>query len=403
MNNNKITLIILFIAILYLQGCKQKDAPIKTIGIEDKISKILPFEIDKKIYFNKFDSVFQKDRIIKLETNSKSFLVEPGKIEYFNNKIYIIDTFSDYSVTCFDTNGKFKFQLKNIGKGPGEYISFEDANINKCTGDIELLAEGRHLMLYDSLGNFKQKIQLPYYADNFCSVKGIRFFYKNFTIEHKNEIESFRLYSMDLEGTIKKYFKFKSNGYGLSLFEQGRFSRYNDNEYRFIEHYNDTVYRVSSKGIEALYKVNFIGYENNKPKDFLTNREKYPDQGKSAKEMSIPFLYSFYESDKFITGYYRKYVGDIPGIFYYIFDKEKNTLLQNQNNINYGLLNVSHYCFYPEFYINNHPISIISPTQISQFIITQANSDFKKKIKSFFEFDDNINNNPYIIQYKSLN
>lgn len=402
MNNSTITLTFILIAILYLQGCKQRDTTIKTFTIEDKVTQNLPFEIDKKIFLNNFDSIFQKDRIIKLETNSKSLILESKKIEYHNNKIYIIDSYSEYSVTCFDENGKFKFKLKKIGKGPDEYISFEDANINKHTGDIELLVKRRHLMLYDSLGNFKQRIKLPYFADKFCSIKGIRFFYRNYIIENKNEIESFRLYSMDLVGNIKKYLKFESNGYGVGITGHDNFSRYSDNEYRFIERYNDTIYNINSKGIEALYKINFIGYENNKPNDFLTNGEKYPNREKSAKKLSIPFLFSFYEFDNFIVGYYRKYINDIPGIFCYIFDKEKNTLLQNQNDINYNILNVSRNTFCPGFNIDNNPITIISPNEIAQIIAYQTNPDYKKKIKSFFEFDDNINDNPYIIQYKSL-
>ncbi len=402
MNHNTISLTLIVIAIVCLQSCKQRNAPVKTVTIEDKVTRHLPFEIDKKIVLKNFDSIFQKDRIIKLETNSESFIVATKKIEYHNKKIYLIDSYDEYSVTCFDVNGKFKFKLKNIGKGPGEYVSFLDANINKYTGDIELLVRGRILMLYDSLGIFKEGIKLPYYADQFCSLKGIRFFYKNYTIENENEVESFRLYSMDKEGNIQKYLKFKSNGLGFGTIRHNNFSRYGEHEYRFIERYNDTIYSINSKGIEALYKVDFPGYENNKPNDFLTNREKYPDSHKSAKKLSIPFLFSYYEFDNFIVGYYRKFIGDIPGIFCYVFDKENNKLLQNQNFINYSSLDVSRNTFCPEFQINNNPITIFSPDDIARMIAEQNNPDYKKKIKSFFEYDENVSDNPYILQYKSF-
>lgn len=397
-----ITSTFLLLLMVCTHGCIQKNAQVETTIIEDNVKMKLAFEIDEKRFLNNFDLIFQKARIIKLETNSESLIYEPQKIEYNNNKIYIIDSYSEYSVTCFDENGKFKFKLKKLGRGPEEYISFYDANINKYTGDIELLVKGKQIMVYDSIGSYKQTIRLPYFADKFCSLKGVRFFYKNYTIENLNQDESFRLYSMDSVGNIEKYLKFKADGYGVKTTGHYNFSRYNDNEYRFIERYNDTIYSISAKGIEAICNVNFSGYENNKPTDFLSNVDKYPDREKSAKEMSIPFLLSYYELDNFIVGYYRKFIHGIPGIFCYIFDKEKNIILQNSNYISYNKLNVVGNYFCPKFTINNKPCAIIHSYEIDKLIEHQTNPEYKKKIKSFFEYDGEVFNNPYIIEYKSL-
>lgn len=400
MNNIAIRISSLLLIFLCMYGCMLKKSELKTTIIKNNIKKSLPFEIDKKRSLNNFDSIFQTARVIKLETNRESLICDFKKIEYNNNKIYVIDSYSEYSVTCFDDNGKFRFKLKNLGRGPGEYISFGDANINKSTGDIELLVKGRQIMVYDSIGVYKQTIKLPYFANKFCCFEGIRFFYKNYTIENEDEYESFRLYSLDTNGTIEKYLKFKANRQGVKIIGHDNFSRFSENEYRFIERYNDTIYSISTKGIEAICNVNFPGYENNKPDDFLSNIEKYSDREKSARKLSIPFLFSYSEFGNFIVGYYRKFIHDIPGIFYYIFDKEKNTIVHNINYISYGELDVSGDYFYPEFIMNNNPCAVIQPYEIYRMIERQTNSTSKEKIKSFFNYDGEVATNPYIVVYK---
>ncbi len=401
---------VFIVTLLYIQGCKPDEPPIKTISIKNKVKKNLPFNINinkdpyKSVYFNNFDSIFQKDKIIKLETNSESLINEITKIEYHNNKIYIFDSYGDKSVICFDENGKFKFKLKKVGRGPGEYVDFVDANINKNTGDIEILPlNGKNLLLYDSLGNFKQSIKLPIYAGRFCSLKGIRFFYKDYTIEHYKQKESFRLYSIDSNGMIKKYLKFKSNATGVRTIGHDNFTRYNDNEYRFTELYNDTIYRITPEGIEALYKIDFIGYENIKPKDFLMDREKYQDNREAiVKKLRFPYLSSYHEHDNFITGYCIKFVDNIRGAFQYIYDIENNNLLQFGNSTYYKSLNAYSSYFSPEFYIKNSPATYFYPDDIDETIKKIKNPEFKLKAIKFFEFDSIIDDNPYIIKYKPL-
>lgn len=397
----KNTCYIFILLVLFLVSCNQQEKKHKTVKIDNDVERRLSFEIENKIFFMKFDSAFQKERIIKLETNNNSLIGAITKVEYHHNKVYVIDSQKDYSVICFDANGKFKFKLKKIGKGPHEYISFGDANINKATGDIELLARGEKLMIYDSLGNFKQKIKLPYFASRFAVLKGIRFFYKNFTIERRDQEESFRLYSIDSEGTLKKYLKFKSNGDGVTTRGYDNFTRFNDDEYRFMEVYNDTIYRITAKNIKSLYKVDFVGYKDRRPKDFLSNRDKYPDTRKAAKKMKIPYLSSYKEFDNFIIGHYIEHIGDVEGAFRYIFDKETNKLLQSQNGIYYKSLNLSSFAFAPRFYIDDSPSAIVPAYKIDEFIENQGNPEDREKVKSYFEYDGNTGANPYIIQYKS--
>lgn len=387
-----------FILAICLQACKKENNQ-GTTAVANKLGKNLPFEIDKEINYKNFDSILKKDRIIKLETNKNSLISSISKIEFYNNKIYVIDAFNEYSVSCFDKNGKFKFKLKKIGRGPDEYIQIDDANINMTSGDIELL-DGRKLMVYDSLGSFKKTIKLPYFADKFCSLSGIRFFYKNFTIEGPGQAGSFRLYSINSDGVLKKYLKFDSDGKGEKLYSQDNFTRVNNNEYRFFERYNDTIYKITPQGISSFYKIDFLGYENKKPKDFLSNQEKYPDKTKFAKNMAIPRVSNFFEFDNSIFGLYMIHIQGMECAFPYIFDKKSNKLVENKNRWND--LGIVSGLILPNYIINKTPITYIVPSTINNLIEDQKNPEYKKKIKAYFEYDDNINANPYIIVYKPI-
>lgn len=389
---------LLFILAICLQACK-KEKNQGTTAVENKVEKNLPFEIDEPLNNENFDSILQKDKIIKLETNKNSLISSISKIEFYNNKIYVIDALNEYSVTCFDINGKFKFKLKKIGRGPDEYINFNDANINMASGDIELLGR-KKILIYDSLGNFKKIIKLPYNADKFCSLSEIRFFYKNFTIEGPGQAGSFRLYSINSDGVVKKYLKFDSDGNGEALYGVCNFTRVNNAEYRFSERFNDTIYKISPQGIRSFYKIDFLGYENKRPKDFLSNQKKYPDKTKFAINMAIPKVSGFYEFGNSIIGFYTKYSQRYECVYPYIFDKKTNKMVQNQNrSYNLGLELI---LLVPDFKINKNPCAHISPSTIYNFIENQKNPEYKKKIKAYFEYDDNINTNPYIIVYKPI-
>ena len=386
----------IFLLLFCLEGCKQKieDA-------ENKIIRQIPLDLDHEIYTNSFDSIFRKSNVIKLETTDRSIIGSVSKIESYNKRIYVIDCHSNYSVSCFNENGTFLFELKKIGKGPSEYISINDGGINMSTGDIELLAQNQ-LMVYDSLGNFKEKVKLPCYASSFCTLKGIRYFYKDFSISKRYQRKGYRLFSLDSGGNFKKYLKYRANGKGTITQSITNFTRVNPNEFRFIESYNDTVYRITSDTIQPLYAINFKGFDKNKkPKNLLDNQRKYPNIIGIAEKLKLPRLIAFYEFDNYIAGYYNKYIGKLRGVFLFIYDKNREELIQNMNNIYSDYLGLSTMILRPTFLIDKKPATLLYPYQIKSLIDMQKSQGQKERIKSFFEYNDStIYENPYIIQYE---
>lgn len=407
-----------FIKLVFLLlfcSCTKRNNPYKTYSLEGPIIDSISIEIDDKIAIKNFTSTFEKQELIKLETTKTSLISSISKIVKHNNgNIYVFDWYSDYSVLCFDAKGKFKFKLKKIGRGPHEYIDYSFGNINDYTGDIELIVNTkRNLMVYDSLGNFKNKFKLPYSSTSFCSVKDKRYFYKGYT-ENKEEDFNFRLYSTDYrcENIFERFLPYKVSKdpnvnpvdyiYGFSRVKKG--------EYRFIEGYNDTIYKIEESSCLPIYKLVFNGYESNKPKDFLYNHDKYGEKKEWARKLKVPKLRTFYESENYIMGSYITNLEDSSYIKYFIYDKKNKSTLYN----GYGVLfsdkiKVHIYGMQPKLTFNSMPAIYMHPEELDKAItenkiIEISYGDKKNKVrnilKSYFEFDNGLTANPIIITYK---
>jgi hypothetical protein len=93
-------------------------------------------KIKHKLVLNcKADNV----QFVALETNDESCIGHIDKILRANNHIYILDREITKSVYIFNDNGKFISKIRNIGKGPGEYIEPYDFIIDQDTGNILIL------------------------------------------------------------------------------------------------------------------------------------------------------------------------------------------------------------------------------------------------------------------------
>ncbi len=76
-------------------------------------------------------------KIIRLEKNDKSLIGEITKVEYFENKYYVLDKMYSKSLMVFDSLGNFVKKTKH-GRGPGEVISPWCFTIDESKGRVLL-------------------------------------------------------------------------------------------------------------------------------------------------------------------------------------------------------------------------------------------------------------------------
>lgn len=195
-----------------------------------------------------FDSIFELNRHIVLETTDESLIRRLGKIMFYKNNIYVLDA-DEKKVLAFDESGKYLRQYSHRGQGPGEYLSLKDFTIKENV--LYLLDRiGGQLLLYnleDSLLRV-QKID---------KAKGVCVLAPN---KYALNVE---LGSAD-NGSGKKYcsYVYSENGncvlrdvpynkelcgLSYSLSEGGNsFYSYNDSVFTYFP-YNDTIYCVNKE------------------------------------------------------------------------------------------------------------------------------------------------------------
>lgn len=88
-----------------------------------------------------FYDIFSRIDLIPLETNEESVLNfstgAPEKMMLSENRFYFLEK---EGVLIFDADGRFINKIHKLGKGPGEYLLLSDCNVNRYTGDVELLS-----------------------------------------------------------------------------------------------------------------------------------------------------------------------------------------------------------------------------------------------------------------------
>lgn len=160
--NWKHLLIILTIfSLLVISSCKSKKDSVSqddnaSINLTIKSQKDLIVTF-KEVYENVTASeIFDSISYINLETTPSCVIGDIRKIILTNDRIYIFDALSN-SILCFDNNGLFKSKFDNKGKGPEEYSSISDFDINQKTKEIVLLVNYKDLIFLDNDLKFKTR------------------------------------------------------------------------------------------------------------------------------------------------------------------------------------------------------------------------------------------------------
>jgi hypothetical protein len=248
----------LAIAIILL-SCDSKIKKEKRADIEC-IKLTLPEKIDNLI---QLDSVFLKRKVIPLESSDNCLIGEITKILFYRERMFILD--KSIKLLAFDMNGKYLFNVGQEGRGPGEYASIRDFDIDE-TGNIYMLAYQK-ILQYDKDGKYLKTFRLNLVSENseiFCNplefaVKKDGNFYiwgGSFGIKDNSEGKFFAMYEITKDGkVINKYFPLKYNS--TQGFERHRFTRYSHLLLIEPNYGVDTIYSIDNQGLKPRYYIDF--------------------------------------------------------------------------------------------------------------------------------------------------
>ena len=152
-------------------------------------------------------------KFIPLETTLECLIGNADKILIKNDKIYVADFDMTSILFVFDLTGKFLAKIAKKGQGPGEYLMFNDFDV-QANGDIYMLdGSSNKVRVYDKSGEYLREIKMDFRAMNFCLYEN-KIYLSRISAPERNISVSLAVYDM-ADGTTD--FILQNGGFSTSL------------------------------------------------------------------------------------------------------------------------------------------------------------------------------------------
>jgi hypothetical protein len=327
-------------------------------------------------------TIFSEIEIIQLETKEESIIKRPSKIIKSIDLYYILDT-DQGALFRFNHDGTFKDKISNLGSGPGEYSLLYDFQINRFTGNIELLDPRGKILIYSSDLEFIEAINIPIRAiHNFFRInEDTLVFYTG------SEIERLMFFSIDQMAIISRSFQYTELAQFMprSHISNSPFHLY-DNKILFSVPYCNEIFEISGGELVPYTKWEF-GQNNfsfDQIKESLTEFN-YTNYFLKLRNKAYSFYY-YYENTQFI-------------FTRFVFNSEWLHLIIDKKNDTYFCLNKFSEGIFPPIIGETNDkevLSIVEYNRLLNVVTRDVLSESQQKIMESIRPDDN----PLIIKYK---
>jgi len=109
---------------------------------------------------------------LPLESPPEHLIGSCTRLLAWENRFYIVDKRKTRSVFAFDRHGKFLFQIRRVGRGPGEYTEPYAFIINKQARLLEIYDRTqRKILSFDMQGNYLRERTFPWYVKDLIAVE----------------------------------------------------------------------------------------------------------------------------------------------------------------------------------------------------------------------------------------
>lgn len=267
-----------------------------------------------------FNDYFSKLEIIPLELSNETLVQDVFGQIWCNNKLYILDQ-KQKVVFIFDQEGNFIQKIDKYGNGPGEYTDLVDFQLNRFTGDLELLSPMGGILKYDSLGNvFKGYIHLPPTVGavhQFSAVSPDVYLY----FSEAREGNKIIAYDIKKDIIISEFYD-KPNFVFFSTLYHHTYSPFYifENKVHFVQAYNGDVFTFEDGDLSPKYLWNFGKYNFE-----ITDLEENKD---------VPYYLEHYRTIG--SKYATIFIAYVENSKYYVtqfsFQKKMCTLIHDKKN-----------------------------------------------------------------------
>lgn len=205
------------------------------------------------------DTVFFKSKkIIPLETNDLALIGQIDRICMAEDTLFVLDQQSN-SVIVYDKDGKYINRIRNVGKGPKEYINIGDISVDNLNKELVVLcAHPSKVQFYSYQGKFLREESLGerYYSHLGTDGRYI-YFHDNTNVNKKKEVAVYDR-QLNHKADILEHGKvFENNELGtVTLFGHGN-SMTQDSSIHIVRGFDNTIYEAKYGKVYPKYKLDF--------------------------------------------------------------------------------------------------------------------------------------------------
>ena len=316
----------LILFILLVQSCSNQDYDIENI----------PIIIDMDSVKSK-SLKFSHIKYIPLETLEGCLIGSANKVLIKDNKIYVADFTNAMALFVFDIHGNFIFKISRMGQGPGEYISFDDFDI-QINGDIYIFDMlSKKFLIFNSEGKFQKNIDVDCYFLSFCVVDNKMYWAKLY--ESGKMFSNLAIYNMtDKNVKLLLNDKKKLHDLGLMNFSSYYFYYSPESNIYYSPKFSEIIYSLDEDGIHpaigiknlnipTLSKIN----EWMQEKDIIMRSNRIIEDNKYFIENA-----HIYETDNYIT------IGCFTGVISKIllYNKHSKSVCYAYSSDFYGIIGI---------------------------------------------------------------
>jgi hypothetical protein len=378
--NNKMKLFYIFIntiIISLLTSC------FYTKEAEERQS-IKPIDIEQRTEDLSFSQFFDQQTITPLEMTPECMIKEINKSVYSNGLYYLLDI-RQGAVFAFNTNGAFVFKIHRIGKGPEEYSSIEDFNLNPYTNTIDLLCpQGKILQYNRSNGEFVNSLSLS-------GIRAVHAFHQltRDTLMFFSMYEKYKIwiYSIAEDKVVDKQHKVIPFVHKHIPSYKDYYPFYNfDNKIHLFEYYSNCI-KVFENG-EFKSKTQWEFGKNN----FVISQIK-PDQERV-------YYINYIKNNKHLIRFAFIHEDTNKYVLQFLYNNKFFTLIHSKNSSKYTIVSEFkegvHFPQNPQF-IDNEEFFVILPASFVKYYVLESmlNQDELLLLHNLKEID-----NPVVITYR---
>jgi hypothetical protein len=217
---------------------------------KEKGGNVINIDIGSTRDVSNIQYTLEKWNIVPLETTSESIIGSVERIEYYQDKFFILDAIHAKTLFVFSKTGKFLGKTKQ-GKGPGEMINPFAFCIDKTKNHLIIWDQTLNtLFTFDLELNLISEKRLEVFITDIKKVDG------KYLIHSQNpekEAYTFNLFSEDFEQLQASFdFPYKSEG-GMYLYRSINVSNHN----LLITPNDYSIYQFDGTDIKPLHRINF--------------------------------------------------------------------------------------------------------------------------------------------------